>query len=470
MKRSADGLQSLYADTLQIKKTKFLTSNDTANVTFPSGTYTIAKVSDIGVLPIDIVRETTVQTITNKDLSSSTNTLPSNIVREATVQTITNKDLSSSTNTLPSNIVREATVQTITNKDLSSNTNILPSDIVRTTEDNVVNITNGNQSTSTSTGALIVAGGLGVGKNTHFGGTIHAPVGTVAVPTFSFISDPNTGIFQNGDNVLGVAANGNLSATFSESAFTSVNPITIPIGSLSNCAIQFSGDPNTGIISAGADQLSLVCGGGARMILSGITCQLSPPIRASNGTAAAPSLSFSGDTDTGMYSNGANSIGFTTNGILRQTIDSTRITTTIPIQLPSVGGIASDLDYYEVWNSSITFFYSITNSFQWVINIVRIGKNVTFHFGDDANLYTIANGPRQITCAAGSIPTRFRPGSNSASLYLYLQFNAPSTFTWVSGKIIINSDGSISLSPQNSNFNTGDQLYIQRHSTTIFAA
>jgi hypothetical protein len=445
MKRSADGLQSLYADTLQIKKTKFLSSNDTANVTFPSGTYTIAKASDIGVLPIDIVRETTAQTITNKDLSSNTNTLPSNIVREATVQTITNKDL-------------------------SSNTNILPSDIVRTTEDNVVNITNGNQSTSTSTGALIVAGGLGVGKNTHFGGTIHAPVGTVAVPTFSFISDPNTGIFQNGDNVLGVAANGNLSATFSESAFTSVNPITIPIGSLSNCAIQFSGDPNTGIISAGADQLSLVCGGGARMILSGITCQLSPPIRASNGTAAAPSLSFSGDTDTGMYSNGANSIGFTTNGILRQTIDSTRITTTIPIQLPSVGGIASDLDYYEVWNSSITFFYSITNSFQWVINIVRIGKNVTFHFGDDANLYTIANGPRQITCAAGSIPTRFRPGSNSASLYLYLQFNAPSTFTWVSGKIIINSDGSISLSPQNSNFNTGDQLYIQRHSTTIFAA
>lgn len=314
MKRSSDGMQLINADLLQIKKTKFNTTDFVADVSFPSGTYTVAKTSDIGVLPVDIVRE--------------------------------------------------ATVQTITNKDLSSNTNILPSDIVRTTEDDAVNITNGDQSTSTSTGALIVAGGLGVGKNTHFGGTIHVPVGTATAPTFSF----------------------------------------------------------------------------------------------------------SNNSTTGMYLVSTNALGFSTNGILRQTIDTTRITTTIPIQLPSVGGIASNLDHYEVWNSAITFFYSITNSFQWIINIVRIGKNVTYHFGDDANLYTIANGPRQITCAAGSIPTRFRPASNIATPYLYLQFNAPSTFTWTSGKIIINSDGSISLSPQNSNFNSGDQLYIQRHSTTIFAA
>lgn len=41
------------------------------------------------------------------------------------------------------------------------------------------------------------------------------------------------------------------------------------------------------------------------------------------GTAAAPAYSFLGDTDTGMYETGANSLGFSTGGTLRATLDST---------------------------------------------------------------------------------------------------------------------------------------------------
>ena len=39
------------------------------------------------------------------------------------------------------------------------------------------------------------------------------------------------------------------------------------LGSLSSCALKFAGDPNTGIISAGADQISLVTGGFARLTI-----------------------------------------------------------------------------------------------------------------------------------------------------------------------------------------------------------
>lgn len=38
-------------------------------------------------------------------------------------------------------------------------------------------------------------------------------------------------------------------------------------GSLSSCALKFANDPNTGIISPGADQLALVTGGIARLTI-----------------------------------------------------------------------------------------------------------------------------------------------------------------------------------------------------------
>lgn len=55
------------------------------------------------------------------------------------------------------------------------------------------------------------------------------------------------------------------------------------------------------------------------------------PLLAPNGTAGAPSYSFSGETNTGLYSVGANEIGFTTAGILRLSVSDSKITATIPI-------------------------------------------------------------------------------------------------------------------------------------------
>lgn len=41
----------------------------------------------------------------------------------------------------------------------------------------------------------------------------------------------------------------------------------LSLGSLSSCALKFAGDPNTGVISPGADQLALVTGGVARLTI-----------------------------------------------------------------------------------------------------------------------------------------------------------------------------------------------------------
>ena len=46
--------------------------------------------------------------------------------------------------------------------------------------------------------------------------------------------------------------------------FTNSN---LALGSLSSCALKFAGDPNTGLFSPGADQVSLVTGGFARLTI-----------------------------------------------------------------------------------------------------------------------------------------------------------------------------------------------------------
>ena len=46
--------------------------------------------------------------------------------------------------------------------------------------------------------------------------------------------------------------------------FTNSN---LALGSLSSCALKFAGDPDTGIISPGANQLTLVTGGFARLTI-----------------------------------------------------------------------------------------------------------------------------------------------------------------------------------------------------------
>ena len=57
------------------------------------------------------------------------------------------------------------------------------------------------------------------------------------------------------------------------------------IGSLSSCALKFAGDPDTGLMSTGADQVQLVTGGFARLTID------------SNGNVSIPSgnLTISGN-------------------------------------------------------------------------------------------------------------------------------------------------------------------------------
>ena len=84
-------------------------STASGTVTIPAGTGTL-------------VSTTATQALTNKDLTSGTNTFPSTFVTTTATQTLTNKDLTSATNTFPTTLVTTTATQTLTNKTLTAPT------------------------------------------------------------------------------------------------------------------------------------------------------------------------------------------------------------------------------------------------------------------------------------------------------------------------------------------------------------
>ncbi len=147
-----------------------------------------------------------------------------------------------------------------------------------------------------------------------------APNGTAALPSLSFSGDTNTGMLSAGADQIGWATGGTQRLLLSTSALTPTVPLLAPNGTAALPSLSFSGDTNTGMLSAGADQIGWATGGTQRLLLS--TSALTPtvPVLASSGSAAAPSLSFSGDTNTGLFSLGADVIGFATNGAERMRV------------------------------------------------------------------------------------------------------------------------------------------------------
>ena len=64
----------------------------------------------------------------------------------------------------------------------------------------------------------------------------------------------------------------------------------------------------------------------ANLTFDGSTLGVAGVISVSQGSAGSPSLTFTGDTDTGFYETDFNQVGITTGGSLRATVDSAAIT------------------------------------------------------------------------------------------------------------------------------------------------
>jgi hypothetical protein len=107
-------------------------------------------------------------------------------------------------------------------------------------------------------------------------------------------------------------------------------PLRIAGGSNSAPAYSFSTgcDSDTGIYRQGANAIGFTVGGVCRMIFDGggINMQNAcSKIYAQSGTAGAPGIAFVGDSDSGMFSPGGNTVGWTTAGTERMRLCGTEL-------------------------------------------------------------------------------------------------------------------------------------------------
>lgn len=170
--------------------------------------------------------------------------------------------------------------------------------------------------------------------------------GTVSAPSLAFSAEPTLGLYRVGAGVLGVAVGLAKIAEFKAGGLeVAVGQILTPLGTAAAPPWAFTGDTNTGMFSSGADTIDLATGGTSRFSISttAITSTLAlsaTSITSGTGTAAAPTYTFTGDTNTGMSAAVADTLVLSTGGTARLTLSTTALTAALKILMPD--GTAAD--------------------------------------------------------------------------------------------------------------------------------
>lgn len=153
-----------------------------------------------------------------------------------------------------------------------------------------------------------------------------ALVGTAAAPALAF-GDADTGFYEGFDDTLYVSIGGIARLVFNSSGIQTLAADPAPILTLGQATAinpnhTFSTDRDTGLGTAGSDQLSLIAGGVEmlRLVETGTsaTDQIIIAPAGIIGSEATPALAF-GDGDSGFYENVDDSLRLTLGGTNRLT-------------------------------------------------------------------------------------------------------------------------------------------------------
>lgn len=191
-------------------------------------------------------------------------------------------------------------------------------------------------------------------------------------PTFGFTGDTDTGIYLQGANDLAISTGGTMRWDVDTTDVTTTLPLLGPAGAATaaNVTYSFSGDSDTGAYNSGTNALGLAAGGALRSEIASASINNSVPILGPSGAATAGNItySFSGDTNTGVYNGGTDTLSMSTNGTLRWDIDTADITTTLPQLGPSGGSGAGNVTYSFSGDSDTGMFNTVGNEIGFSTN------------------------------------------------------------------------------------------------------
>ena len=124
----------------------------------------------------------------------------------------------------------------------------------------------GNFTAGTITAAVTGAASSNVLKaGDTMTGALVVPLASAATPSLTFTGDLNTGIYSPGADQVAVATNGVQRLTVDTAATTSTLPVVHPLGAVGTPSITFTGDLNTGIWSPAADTVAASTAGSERL-------------------------------------------------------------------------------------------------------------------------------------------------------------------------------------------------------------
>jgi len=174
---------------------------------------------------------------------------------------------------------------------------------------------------SSGNGMAFSFNGTLISSMTDSGTTFHTgPIavvdGSAATPPFTFLNDRDTGLYLVGTNTIGFSTLGTQRAYMSDSSFVSNLNFYAPNGSATNPSLSFAADSNTGLYSGGADTLSFSAAGSSVGRFQATSFQSDVQFQSAAGTLAAPAYAFTGDTNSGMYLAGGDDVRLGIGGVI----------------------------------------------------------------------------------------------------------------------------------------------------------
>ena len=226
---------------------------------------------------------------------------------------------------------------------------------------------------------------------------------TAAIPSFTWITTSNTGIFSPATNIVGVSTNGIERFRIDTSNIVIGNDVMVQgqmYGSNDTSNLptySWSNNSNTGMYQPATNIVGIATNGIERMridtsnVVIANDVMLQNQIFGSNDTSNIPTYSWSNDSNTGMFQPDANIVGFTTNGVERMRIDTSNIVITNDLVLQSQIHASNDTSnwpsyawsndsntgMYQPAANQIAFSLNGASAIQFVDSNAQFSSNVT---------------------------------------------------------------------------------------------
>jgi hypothetical protein len=154
-------------------------------------------------------------------------------------------------------------------------------------------------------------------------GQMQLPLGAVGAPSYSFIGDTNTGMYSTGADSIGMTTNGVIRTTTNNSGMTlNSGVLALPAGTNAAPSLTFTGDLNTGIFHPTADTMSFVTNGQTNMTVSATN-----NVVITNGLTVGGTTTFSG----GVSGNGSGLTNLNASNITTGTLADARLSSNVPL-------------------------------------------------------------------------------------------------------------------------------------------